>query len=439
MGISFPTISPAQMVPDDNSGAQLSQILLSIAQGRQKIALEREQLENQKKETESQVAHRGQLDAESKARIKTEADKQDQAIAARTAADIAAKHLMDAVVRTNGKLTDEVLNEVRVAAFAEGDKQLKKHGGGKLALDALEALRKAQTDTSKGAADATRAGAEATKSVAEAPTAGRQARATARSTETQAAQNVAQTQAAMLQSWKLTGRPMGEIRKEFGMARPPEGIPDDAVWTDPNAGGTGGGATREQAARAAVLGGQMRYAHTILNAMKDKQLTFLAGIKRGLRAGGLSALANKALSPEQRVLVHAITAYAESRRFYISGQQSAETEALRMMNTAVEEYGDDRETKRIKSLLRQIELTAIEEIATGTISPVDAAQRLVTEAIALDAPPQIVRGFRDVLADAKKRADGNEKRVRAPGNSTSLERNRAENALERNGIRISTP
>lgn len=404
--IRFPDI-PSQMpirAPRDDSANDLAQLLITIAQGRKQLAHKGEELKLQREEFEQRKSEAGartegtRLDNEKKKRELEIADLRQQA------EELVADALPGLLTNPEGR-TPKAISELRVRLI-QGNKKIAPYVD-----EAFTAVLK-DTETLEGLIAQRRQGvANAQKAEATAPLAEKREKAEIDNFARMTAASQAAITKSAFDAWQNSTQPWGVVRKEFGL---PKGEMDDnAVFVDPAKAGQGG-ATREQAARAAPLATQMRISGALIDVLEGKRgLGLLGSVKRSMKAGLTSTLANKALSPEQRQLVQSTAAFSDAYRFYISGQQSADVEALRMMNTVVPEYGDDADTRRQKRLLRAVQTSAVEEVAAGAISPLDAAERILIEATNLDMPAPVLAVLRAQRNDAARRGDARTARTRA--------------------------
>ncbi len=88
----------------------------------------------------------------------------------------------------------------------------------------------------------------------------------------------------------------------------------------------------------------------------------------------IDALINETRSEPERQLINGQRMFADNYRFSLSGQQSSDREALRMMNTVSSQFGDDEQTLMQKRNLRAVMIRVTEMKARGEISGVDGAR-----------------------------------------------------------------
>jgi hypothetical protein len=213
--------------------------------------------------------------------------------------------------------------------------------------------------------------------------------------------------------WQSGAMPWKEAREAAGLAA--GGIPDDAMFVDPAAAGRAGGAEAQKKLGFAI---QMQSSHAIINQMVDATggLKFLPSIQRQTQSSIIDAtinLINK--DPNQQRLVQAHRMFGDAYRFSLSGQQSSDREALRMLNAVAEQVGDQPETITQKKLMRETMIQLTFDAANGLITPTEGMDRMISNALRLGYDPE--GDFMDVLREQRIDAISWENQI---GNATIL-------------------
>ena len=193
----------------------------------------------------------------------------------------------------------------------------------------------------------------------------------------------------------LTTQPLGIMRKLYGIG-PIEGVPDDFMLPSPTADGK---LTAAQE-RAGPLLTQWRAGRAIVEGAGAQSLNFISSVRGNMGTGGMEHALSKLTSPKQRNLVTGLRDMSESYRFYVSGQQSAEKEAGRLMAILVP-TDDKPETLRVKRFLWDVIDQAMVAASQGTATPTQTAQQILNAALSNRLPQATVKLLRAQLQDAE--------------------------------------
>lgn len=178
----------------------------------------------------------------------------------------------------------------------------------------------------------------------------------------------------------------------------PLDIDPNAAISPEQAGGSGGEAAR----KASQLGRMMQLSNSLIESVEDKTggITIRASLLRSTKSNALDIVLNSVISPEQRQLVFGYRAFGDAFRFSLSGQQSSDREALRMLNTVAAQASDDRETRRAKRLLRNVMTQATLDAAAGMITPTAGMDNIIEQATMLNFPEWKMEIFRQQREEA---------------------------------------
>jgi len=226
---------------------------------------------------------------------------------------------------------------------------------------------------------------------------------------------------ALFETGSVTWR---EARNSAGLPEISGGVPDDAVFVDPTR-------TRENAEslKHLVFARQMQISNGLINQLEDSgvRISVLASLQRQTQSATFDAAVNLMTSPEQRRLVNAQRSFADAYRFSLSGQQSSDREALRMMNTISSQVGDDAQTIAQKRVLREAMATITAAKAGGSITAVQGAQ-MGLRAAQNTGDDETIAVFQEILNDALMRESGGG--VNAPPSSAPTDAAALPNALD---------
>ena len=381
--------------------------LLAALQHRQDLGLQRQQVELERQRTEASVAQSTQATAESKARTKNQLAELDQREIELRARDFATQQYI-AVASSADGVTPQSLSEMRTNIVKTADKDIMQE-----AAQYFDQLAKFDEEARRAVVERQRSEqalreAEATEA-ANIQTALLEPEVRREQLQTEnlrqaglesdlrlnlmrEALDPARVDRAMA-LWPATEN-WGQARKSVGLGPSPEGgIPDDAVFTPTDAA-----TATEQRQKAQNFMQQMVSANAIVNGLvRDKEATDSSGrvrVQRGARisfgtqlqrAAGSNALfsaINSMQSGEQQQLLQAGLQYVMSYRFFMSGQQSSDKEYLNMMKLTLEQVGDSDDTIRQKRLMRQLQINAVNTVASGGASatPLQVLQQTVETA-----------------------------------------------------------
>lgn len=174
----------------------------------------------------------------------------------------------------------------------------------------------------------------------------------------------------------------------------------DKKFVPASGAGAGGG---EAARNAAGYYIGMSASNDLINSLVDggARLTLLGSVVRGSERAWIQALGNKAVSPEQRQLINAHQNFAENYRRAISGQASADREAVRILNTVAEQTGDDPRTIQQKRFMRSVMINMVQQRMVGSMTPEAAASVILQAAEAQGLDEEKLAIFREQLEDAR--------------------------------------
>jgi len=205
---------------------------------------------------------------------------------------------------------------------------------------------------------------------------------------------------ARAQSLWMTGNvTWGQARQTAGL--PPGEIPDDEVF-DPTKKTVASGAGGEAARKAGTFARIMQTSGARINALEASTggITSLASIQRQTKSAILDVVINRFLTPEQRQLVNAHRQFGDAFRFFVSGQQSSDREALRILNSVAGQSSDDPETLRQKRFMRSVMTQMALDASAGIISPVEAMDEIIEQARLVGMSPKAMSVFREQREDA---------------------------------------
>lgn len=201
-----------------------------------------------------------------------------------------------------------------------------------------------------------------------------------------------------ISAWQGGQITAGQARELAGLG-PIEGLPDNAVFVPPSTNATG----TENARKAASFFQLMQTSDGLINGLVQggTRLEFLPSLQRQTQNSFLDAAINSVIDPKQRQLVQAQRMFGDAYRFSLSGQQSSDREALRMLNSIAEQVGDDDATIGQKRILRRVMMQATLAVANGAVTPTQAATQGLQAARASGAPEETISLFEDILTQAR--------------------------------------
>ena len=204
--------------------------------------------------------------------------------------------------------------------------------------------------------------------------------------------------ARVAQAWDLMQT--GELT--WGQASAASGVSSDAIPSDFRLNPLAAGSGSESAVKAGSLYNSMKAADGTINQMVDAgtNLGLMGSIHRSATGPITSWASGLFTDDDERKLIQAQKSFADAYRFFISGQQSSDAEAARLLFTMLENPGDGPETIRQKRFMRQLTIGMAQQVANGALDPVQAAQRLLDTAISQDLPEEQIAVFRQQLTEA---------------------------------------
>jgi hypothetical protein len=160
-----------------------------------------------------------------------------------------------------------------------------------------------------------------------------------------------------------------QARETLGL--PEGGIPDDTVFVP--AGGTQANA---EAMKNQSFAQMMQTSNGIINQLEGSgvRLSLLSSLQRQTQFASFDALLNAVAGTDQERLVNAQRMFGDAYRFSLSGQQSSDREALRMLNSVSSQFADSEETISQKRVLREVMTNVTRMKAGGGITSVQGAQ-----------------------------------------------------------------
>lgn len=406
-----------------------SPLLKALAQ-RQQFGLEKQKIEIERQKAEASIAQAGAATAESRGRTKKLLEELKQKDIQLRASDLATERFISTLTSPEG-LSAENISSAREELIRKGEKEISSE-----ALVAFDALITANTEQQRRQAVATEAEVDARVAVETAESnilAGQQAdelieaqigQAQAATTASEAATEASQVDArlgelqeeldpvrvARAQSLWMTGNlTWGQARQAAGLKA--GGIPDDEKF-DPTKARVSTGSGGEAARKAGTFGRLMQTSNATINRLEASTggITSLASIQRQTKSAVLDIVINRFLSPEQQQLVNAHRTFGDAFRFFVSGQQSSDREALRILNSVAGQAGDDPETLRQKRFMRNVMTQMALDAASGIVNPVEAMDEIIEQARITGMSPAAMRVFREQRADAvtfmRRRAAG---------------------------------
>ncbi len=406
----------------------VSPILDALAR-RQQFGLELQKLEIERNKAEASIAQAGAATAESRGRTKKLLEDLEQQNVQLRANDLASERFIS-ILSGPGGLTPETAAAAREEIIRKGDKEISSEA--LVAFDALiasntEQQRKqaeaARTTTEARVAEETaedriRAGQQADElvlaDIAQREAAVKASDAAVQASEAATEANQVDTRLGVLQEerdpnrvakaqslWMTGNITWGQAREAAGLAA--GGIPDDEIFDPTKAkvtttAGSGGEAAR----KAGTFARLMQTSGARINELEESTggITSLASIQRQTKSAVLDVVINRFLSPEQRQLVNAHRQFGDAFRFFVSGQQSSDREALRILNTVAGQAGDDPETLRQKRFVRNVMTQMALDASAGIISPVEAMDEIIEQARIAGMSPKAMAVFREQREDA---------------------------------------
>ena len=177
-----------------------------------------------------------------------------------------------------------------------------------------------------------------------------------------------------------------------------DALPADFKLAVASVGGAGGEAAR----RAASLYSIMKASAATMDRLSAEgvDLGFIGSLNRSASNAAWAALTNAPLGDKEQQLIDAQKQFSNVYRLFISGQQSAVTEAERLLFTINQNPGDSEGVKQQKAFMRDLIMGMVSDAAAGLVSPVRAAQQILDAATSRGMPEEALAVFREQLADA---------------------------------------
>ena len=393
--VNFGNFSPPQVVPARDEGwGDLARILVSVAQGRQQIAARRDELALQR----DKFKHDVEMDKPEKERRLKELERASNAT---EAADIVAQRLPGLLLAPGDRA--ENLTKLRVELI-QGNRKL-----APFISAALDAQVKGLEDAATGIAQ--RRTAESTARVTTETEPERIAKPKVDLAASRVVLETARIEQGLeqlrkdrdpqriqtaLAAWEFVPTWAG-ARKVAGLA--PGGIPDNAVR--PKDAGAGGARMQDLAAigQLATLGNAM------IEAVPDAPV-LLSKLRMSAGQGPLGTLMSEGAaaltSPAQRQLVQGYLMLGTAFGKYITGQQSSEREAQRLINITAEPSSADPATREQYRLVRRGIVSIINQASQGQLTPSAAAALIAEQANTLQLSPAIRRQLEQMKAEAAR-------------------------------------
>ena len=201
---------------------------------------------------------------------------------------------------------------------------------------------------------------------------------------------------ALFESGQVT---WGQAREAVGLND--GGIPDDTVYVPPE-----GSQQNAEALKNQGFARMMQISNGIINQLEGSgvRIGLLPSLQRQTQSATLDAAINSISSPDQRRLVNAQRMFGDAYRFSLSGQQSSDREALRMLNAVVGQTGDDDATLAQKAALRST-MAEITAAKAGGLDPVQGA-RMGLRAAQNTGNPETIALFEEILAQTIEQTGG---------------------------------
>lgn len=170
-------------------------------------------------------------------------------------------------------------------------------------------------------------------------------------------------------------------------------IPDNTVFVRP-----GGSDANAEAMKNQSFAAMMQTADGIINQLNAEgvRLAFLPALQRSSQNATWDAVINLVAGSDQERMVNAQRMFGDAYRFSLSGQQSSDREAVRMLNSVAEQVGDSEATIAQKRALRQVMINVTQAKAGGGMTAVQAAQ-MGYRAAQNTKNPETVALFREIL------------------------------------------
>jgi hypothetical protein len=408
--------TPPTIIQQPGFGQQLQQSLqplLAALQMRQQLGMQKQKLELERQRTEAQIAQAGAATAESRGRHKERLAKLEQDDINLRAQDYATQQYIALATGAEG-VTAETVRDMQEVIIKQGDKDISSE-----ALNHFNVLVK-QDEESRSAV-AIRRQQEVAAQVAEETERAQVERTITDAERAQVGLSIDKQQEQLMDielRKALEGRDPARVNAALAAYRggnltwkqaretvglPPGGIPDDAVYSP-----LASGANAEYARKASNFALQMWTSANRIDELIEQTggITALASIQRQTRSALLDVVINQLVSPEQRQLVNAHRVFGDAFRFFVSGQQSSDKEAMRILNSVAEQTGDDEGTKRQKRLMRRTMIQAAMRAASGESSPEQAMRDVVDRAKEMGFSKKTIDIFNEQLEDAKKYTAG---------------------------------
>lgn len=189
----------------------------------------------------------------------------------------------------------------------------------------------------------------------------------------------------------------GQAADAFGID--PVGFGPEFMLPPPITGEGGGG---EQARKAASLYSLMTASNATINQLYDEgvEIGGWGSAHRSSKNWFTNYVTGLGVDDTEGKLIQAQKTFADAYRFFISGQQSSDAEAERLLFTVLENPGDGPETVGQKRFMRDLIIQMTESIAGGTLNAGQAADRITAAARNRGLPQDQIAIFEQQAADA---------------------------------------
>lgn len=390
--INSPQLIQQQGAPEHDHGIlDVARLMFSVQEARQRIAMEKQRITLEAQRTEADVAQSTQATAESKQRVKNQQLEFEEKMADLEAADIAAQHFSGLVTMPGG-ITQENVIAARTSLVASVDPKMLSRVLAKFEPTVNNAT---QTLTSIAQQRTARTQARVSEAVAPAAISEANSRAAAANSDAILAdlrvkRDPARVDAAV--QIAMRGRvPWTIARQAAGLG--PGGMPEEFVFPQDKSAAQ---SQLEPIAQLATLG------NSILESVGDIPVTEAGAVLRQTNSALVDMALNRLVSPQQRQLVQGYRMLGSAFGRYISGQQSTDREALRLMNMLATSPGDDPNTRQQKHFVRNAVVATLNQAAQGLIDPVQAMDTIIEAASSVGASPALLKELRQQRGDAMK-------------------------------------
>lgn len=401
--ISFPTISPPQVVQRRSQLDDLPQLILALAQHRESVANAHAQLELERQRTEDQLANSTENRAASKEERARAQAEHEHKLKVYQAHDIVANAL-PGVLTAPGDFTQNA--EAARVKLIQQNKQLAPfiNDAFNSQLGDIARTRTAIAERRKAEAEAPVAEKTAGARIKAAQNAADQSDvdlATSRLTNTLKSLEVqgfdAQKLAVANDFARTSGLPWGIVRKQFGLPSIKGGLEDTFTFPEAKTAASG---QLEQAAN------QLRLANDGINALGNKGLSVAS--YASLSAGAWTSGAINALSSrDQQELAAAYSQFIAPIQAVLVKGAASDKDVQRMQRAYVTLDSDDRTVRAQKALVRTALAESFNPAATDYVGMLDKFEAIIkTHGIPRNSP--VVAPFlamRPKLREAQKRAD----------------------------------